>query len=334
MEIRALDGDEPATIAALLPGFRETMSLELPGDPPVTESLLARLFQRRQGTERIVLVAYDGGTPAGVLKLGLDLEDPTGPGHGSLWVFPGFRRRGAGRALAAAGLAGLRERGRELLLADAPRTAAGERFAAGLGAELTGESVRHRLCPDGPARAVLQAAAARPVPGYRQVAWQGSCPDDLVETYARAWSALEERVNGQSRMRRPAVDEVRAREAEAERAGHRPHVVAALPEEGTAIVAYATVFVRSGPMADVGETLVLPQHRRRGLATWLKAALLLGAAGENSRLALFQVFNDTANTAVVALNRKLGFEADSHWSTYALRAERSPVPDPPLQEPN
>ncbi|MDV7219072.1 GNAT family N-acetyltransferase, partial [Streptomyces prunicolor] len=117
MEIRSLDGDEPATIAALLPGFRETMTLELPGDPPVTEALLARLFQRRHGTERIVLVVYDDDTPAGVLKLGLDLGDPAGPGHGSLWVFPGFRRRGAGRALAAAGLAALRERGRELLLA-------------------------------------------------------------------------------------------------------------------------------------------------------------------------------------------------------------------------
>ncbi|GHC73804.1 N-acetyltransferase [Streptomyces violaceochromogenes] len=320
MEIRSLDGDEPATIAALLPGFRDTMSLELPGDPPVTEALLARLFQRRHGTERIVLAAYDGGTPAGVLKLGLDLGDPSGPGHGSLWVFPGFRRRGAGRALVAAGLVALRERGRELLLADAPRAAGGERFAAELGADLIGESVRHRLRPAGPARAALEAAATRPVPGYRLVAWQGPCPDDLVESYARAWSALEERVNGQARIRRPSADDVRAREAEAERAGHVPHVVAALPEHGTSIVAYATLFVRNSPMADVGETLVLPKHRRRGLATWLKGELLLGAARQNNRLALIQVFNDTADTAVVALNRKLGFEADSYWSTYALKA--------------
>ncbi|WP_344544335.1 GNAT family N-acetyltransferase [Streptomyces levis] len=320
MEIRSLDGDEPATIAALLPGFRETMSLELPGDPPVTKALLARLFQRRHGTERIVLAAYDGGAPAGVLKLGLDRGDPGGPGHGSLWVFPGFRRRGAGRALADAGLAALRERGRDLLLADAPRAEAGRRFAAELGADLVGESVRQRLRPAGPAREVLRAAAARPVPGYRLVAWQGACPDDLVESYARAWSALEERVNGQARVRRPSAGDVRAREAEAQRAGHVPHVVAALPGHGTAIVGYATAFVRGGPMADVGETLVLPPHRRRGLATWLKAGLLLGAARDGSGPVLFQVFNDTANTAVVALNRKLGFEADSHWTTYALKA--------------
>ncbi len=320
MEIRSLDGDEPATIAALLPGFRETMTLELPGDPPVTEALLARLFQRRHGTERIVLVVYDDDTPAGVLKLGLDLGDPAGPGHGSLWVFPGFRRRGAGRALAAAGLAALRERGRELLLADAPRAMAGERFAAELGAELVGETVRNRLRLAGPARAVLESAVARPVPGYRLVSWHGPCPDDLVESYARAWSALEERVNGQARVRRPSADDVRAREAEAERAGHLPHVVAAMPGQGAEIVAYSTLFVRDSPMADAGETLVLPRHRRRGLATWLKAALLLGAARENGRLQLVQVFDDSANTAVLALDERLGFEADSHWSTYALKA--------------
>jgi GNAT superfamily N-acetyltransferase len=73
-------------------------------------------------------------------------------------------------------------------------------------------------------------------------------------------------------------------------------------------------------MADAGETLVLPRHRRRGLATWLKAALLLGAARENGRLQLVQVFDDSANTAVLALDERLGFEADSHWSTYALKA--------------
>ncbi|MFJ8200388.1 GNAT family N-acetyltransferase [Streptomyces sp. NPDC096152] len=319
MEIRSLDGDDPATLAALLPGFRETMRLELPADPPVTEALLARLFQRRHGTERIVLAAYDGNTPAGVLKLGLDLGDPSGPGHGSLWVFPGFRRRGAGRALATAGRFALRDRGRDLLLADAPAGAAAERFAAALGAERTGETVRNRLRPAGPAREALRAAAARPVPGYRLVHWTGPCPDDLVDSYARAWSALDERVNGQARVRRPAAADVRAREAEAARAGHRPHAVAALPEDGGGVVAYSTLFVRDSPMADAGETLVLPEHRRRGLATRLKAELLLRADRENEHLALVQVFNDTGNTAVVALNRKLGFEADSHWTTYALK---------------
>ncbi|MEU7023878.1 GNAT family N-acetyltransferase [Streptomyces sp. NPDC046203] len=319
MEIRSLDGDDPATLAALLPGFRETMRLALPADPPVTEALLARLFQRRHGTERIVLTAYDGDTPAGVLKLGLDLGDPAGPGHGSLWVFPGFRRRGAGRALAAAGRTALRERGRALLLADAPEGEAAQRFAEALGARRTAVTARNRLLLAGPARGALEKAAGDPVPGYRLARWTGPCPDGLVDSYARAWSALDERGNGQARPRDPSAADVRAREAEAARAGHRPYTVAALPDGSAEVVAYSTLFVRDSPMADAGETFVLPGHRRQGLGSWLKAELLLAAARENPRLALVQVFDDTANTAVLALDRKLGFTVDSRWSTFALK---------------
>ncbi|MCM2387219.1 GNAT family N-acetyltransferase [Streptomyces albipurpureus] len=318
MEIRSLDGDSDATLTALLPGFRDTMRVELPADPPVTKALLARLFQRRHGTERLVLVAYDGDTPAGVLKLGLDPADPAGPGHGSLWVFPGFRRRGAGRALARAGQGALRERGRGLLLVDAPEGEPAQQFAGGLGAQRTGVSLRNRLLL-GPARPALEEAAGRQVPGYLLRRWTGPCPEELVESYARAWSALDERVNGRARVRNPVAGDVRAREAEAARAGHRAYTAAALAGDGGQVVAYSTLFVRDSPMADGGETLVLPEHRRRGLGTRLKAELLLGAARENEHLALVQVFNDSANTAVVALNKKLGFTADSRWATYALR---------------
>ncbi|MGI5171066.1 N-acetyltransferase family protein [Spirillospora sp. CA-253888] len=323
MEIRSLDGDAPETVAALLPGFAETMRTALPADPPVTEALLTRLFQRRHGTDRIVLVAYDGDRPAGVVKLGLDLGDPHGPGHGSLWVFPGFRRRGAGRALAEAARAELRSRGRDGLLVDAPHGAGAERFADALGARRISRTARNRLVLDGPARARLQELA-RPVPGHRLRRWTGACPDDLVASYAQAWGELDQNVNGRARPADPKSDDVRAREAEAVRAGHREHVVAVLPEKDDRIVAYGTLFVRDSPMADAGETLVLPHLRRRGLGTWLKAELLLGAARENDRLALVQVFNDVGNTAVLGLNAKLGFTADSHWTTYLLDTRPSP----------
>ncbi|WP_144317065.1 GNAT family N-acetyltransferase, partial [Streptomyces sp. sk226] len=150
MDIRSLDGDDPATIDLLLPGFRETMSLELPGDPPVSPALLARLLQRRHGADRIVLAAFDGDRPAGCTKLGLDLGVPDGPGHGSLWVFPGFRRRGAGTALVSAARTELRARGRDLLMVDAPHTPAAERFAAACGAEALGTNLRNRLLLKGP----------------------------------------------------------------------------------------------------------------------------------------------------------------------------------------
>ncbi|MFI0411623.1 GNAT family N-acetyltransferase [Actinomadura sp. 3N508] len=317
MEIRTLDGDAPETIATLLPGFAETMKLALPSDPPVTAALLSRLFQRRHGTDRIVLAAYDGDQPAGVVKLGLDLTDPRGPGHGSLWVFPGFRRRGAGRALAEAARAELRSRGRGDLLVDAPHGEEAERFAGALGAKQISRTARNRLMLNESARDALKDLA-RPVQGYRLRRWTGACPEDLVASYASAWGRLDQNVNGRARPNDPQPDDVRAREAEAVRAGHREHVVAVLRDKDDQVVAYGTLFVRDSPMADVGETVVLPHLRRRGIGLWLKAELLLTAAQENERLALVQVFNDTTNTAVLGLNAKLGFKTDSHWTTYSL----------------
>ncbi|WP_127359027.1 GNAT family N-acetyltransferase [Actinacidiphila soli] len=318
MDIRSLDGDDPATIALLLPGFQETMSLELPGDPPVSEGLLARLMQRRHGADRIVLVVFDGDRPVACSKLGLDLGDPDGPGHGSLWVFPSFRGRGAGTALVDAARAELRRRGRSHLVVDAPHSPAAEAFAATCGARLRGTGLRNRLFLRGPARTGLDELAARAVPGHHLVQWTDRCPDGLLDSYARAWSTLDTPVNGQAQVRAPTGDDVRAREAEAGRAGHRQYVTAAVADDSGEVAGYATLFVRDSPMADAGETLVLASRRRRGLGTWLKAGLLARAARENGDLALVQAWNDVRNDAVIALNRRLGFRADSSWSTYSL----------------
>ncbi|NEC87976.1 GNAT family N-acetyltransferase [Streptomyces sp. SID12501] len=320
MDIRSLDGDDPATIALLLPGFQETMSLELPGDPPVSHALLARLLQRRHGADRIVLVAFDGDRPAGCTKLGLDLGDPNGPGHGSLWVFPSFRRRGAGTALVDAARAELRARGRDRLMVDAPHTPTAEAFAAVRGAELHGTNLRNRLFLRGPARAGLDGPADRVVPGHRLVHWSDRCPEELVDLYARAWGALDAPVNGQAEVRAPTAADVRAREAEAERAGHRQYVTAAVDTATGEVAGYATLFVRDSPMADAGETLVLADRRRQGLGTWIKAGLIARAAVENPHLALVQAWNDVRNDAVLALNRRLGFVADSSWSTYSVKS--------------
>ncbi len=161
MDIRSLDGDDPATIDLLLPGFRETMSLELPGDPPVSPALLARLLQRLRRRRPDRPRGVRRRPASSCTKLGLDLGVPDGPGHGSLWVFPGFRRRGAGTALFSAARTELRARGRDLLMVDAPHTPAAERFAAACGAEALGTNLRNRLLLKGPGRAGLDAAAAR-----------------------------------------------------------------------------------------------------------------------------------------------------------------------------
>ncbi len=317
METRVLDGDAPETITTLLPGFAETMSHELPADPPVTEALLARLLQRRHGADRIVLAAFDHGRAAGCVKLGIDRSDPNGLGHGSLWVFPSFRRRGVGRMLLAEARAVLRGRGRQGLRVDAPRTAAAEAFATALGGRRVSVNVRGRLALTAEARQRLAGLLATP-PGYRVTQWVGRCPDEHVRAYARACGALDDPVIGQARRATATPEDVRAREAEARRVGHQPYVVAAMVADSGQVAGYSSLFVRDSPLADCGETLVLPEHRGRGLATAVKAQVLDWAAQQNPRLRLVQSWSDERNHAIVALNARLGFASDSTWCSYEL----------------
>ena len=314
MDIRVLDGDDPATIDLLLPGFQETARADLPEDPPVSADLLARLLQRRRGADRLILAAFDGERAAGYVKLGLDLGADLDRAHGSLWVFPAFRRKGTARSLVAATRDALRERGRGVLLVDAPYTPAAEAFAGALGGRAVSSNVRNRLRLrdwDADSVGVTDPAGL----GARLVRWNERCPDELVESYARVWSQTGVAINGQAGTAGVTAADVRVAEDEAVRSAHRQYAVAAV-DARDAVLGYSTLFVRDSPLADSGQTVVLPEYRKLGAATLLKTAVIGWARAENPHLAILQAWNDVDNAAVRALNRRLGFEADQRWSTY------------------
>ncbi|SDL64653.1 L-amino acid N-acyltransferase YncA [Lentzea albidocapillata subsp. violacea] len=319
MEIRELDGDDAGTIGALLPGFRETMRVELPDDPPVSPALLGRLLQRRRGTDRVVLAAFDGDVPAGYVKLGLDLGATLDTGHGSLWVFPGHRRAGVGGLLVEASRRALAERGRAVLLVDAPHTEAADRFAESLRGKRIRTNVRSRFV-FAAAGQRLPGLAGQTLPGYRLVHWHDHCPDDLAESYARAWSLLDVPINGQAAAGDMTVAGVRAVEAEALRSDHRVHAVAAVREADGEVAGYSTVFVRESPMADAGVTHVLAPHRRRRIGTVLKASLLHRISVEQPHVRLVQAWHDETSEPILRLSRDVGFVPSGSWSTYEFAA--------------
>jgi GNAT superfamily N-acetyltransferase len=313
MTIRILDGDAPSTVDLLLPGFRAAMAHDLPGDPPAPPALLARLLQRRRGTDRLVLAVFREERPVGYSKLGMDLNADLDRAHGSLWIFPGDRRSGAGRELLAAVRSEVRTAGRSEVLLDAPRTAAADGFADALGGERAASNVRSRLALRAPAP-VPEAPA-----GIRLVRWNERCPDELAEAYAALQSGTDAVVNGQARSAGLTVADVRTAEREALHAEHRQYAVAGLSAAGR-MLGFSTLYVRNSPMADAGQTVVAPGSRRRGLGTLLKRELVAWAAGENPQVAVVQAWNAEDNDAIRALNRRIGFVTDQVWSTYRFPA--------------
>lgn len=201
-----------------------------------------------------------------------------------------------------------------MLLVDAPYTPAAEAFAGALGGRAVSSNVRNRLRLrdwDADSVGVTDPAGL----GARLVRWNERCPDELVESYARVWSQTGVAINGQAGTAGVTAADVRVAEDEAVRSAHRQYAVAAV-DARDAVLGYSTLFVRDSPLADSGQTVVLPEYRKLGAATLLKTAVIGWARAENPHLAILQAWNDVDNAAVRALNRRLGFEADQRWSTY------------------
>lgn len=63
-------------------------------------------------------------------------------------------------------------------------------------------------------------------------------------------------------------------------------------------------------------TGVFPAYRKRGLGRWLKAAMLDAVLRERPQVRLVRTSNADSNTAMLAINRALGFKpylAESFW---------------------
>jgi GNAT superfamily N-acetyltransferase len=275
------------------------------------------------GHRRPVWLADDGGTPVGTAALRLpDAPDRRHLAELELTVHPAERRRGTGRALLAAAAAAARADGRRTLRAEAEEGSPGEAFlaACGLVRALSLTVVRLPLAEAD--EAALTALAERPHPGYRLVSWEGAVPDEWVDRYVAARPAMDDMPTGDGDFGTVHWDADRLRAAAAAVAarGAVLHTVAVLAEPDGAMVGFTELVV---PGAGGGEgqhygTAVLPAHRGRGLARWMKA--------ESVRTALRReappegLVTDTAdgNVAMRRVNEGLGYRPVHRIRHYRL----------------
>jgi GNAT superfamily N-acetyltransferase len=113
------------------------------------------------------------------------------------------------------------------------------------------------------------------VPGYRLVVWEGIVPDELVQTFTDARTAMDDAPSGTIRTGVDVWDVERTRYAAQviEQRGEHLSVVAAIDRSGR-IAGFTEVVVPGDGKGDGQHygTAVLPKHRGRGLALWMKAA--------------------------------------------------------------
>ncbi|BEL08253.1 GNAT family N-acetyltransferase [Actinoplanes sichuanensis] len=242
------------------------------------------------------------------------------PGDGAadlrITVHPAERRSGVGTRLlqAAASATG----GRALLGPAVEEGSAGESFcvAAGMRRVLTLTFTRLELSSF--------AVTARAVDGYRLVHWEGTVADELAETFARSRRAMDDMPMDEAAWA-PDVWDV-----------ERLHRVAAAVAERGEILLTTAVIAPDGEIAGFTElvvagdgtgdgqhygTGVLPEHRGRGLARWLKVAQIEAARERFPKLAGLLADTADSNIAMRRVNDSLGYRPTHRSLLYQVDAK-------------
>jgi mycothiol synthase len=226
-----------------------------------------------------------------------------------VYVTPDRRGHGVGRSLLAEVVRDQQARGVDVLASTVLAGTPGAKYASDLGAKVGDELVIDVLDLATVDRAVLEHTVAKGRDGYRLVHWRGHTPDALVDSYALAKRGIADAPN----IHAPAVpvwDRALVRRGEHERAsrGAQLWASAAVVTGTTTVAAFTEVEVsHSAVDASQQDTVVVREHRRRGLATWVKAAMALELTVDMPSLRRVSVTTAVANTGMRTVNARTGF---------------------------
>ena len=224
-------------------------------------------------------------------------------------VLPGYRRRGIGRSLASALFDDLTRTGHTTWLGEVhgqaqDHTSAALDFAHSLGFRTVHEE--DHLVLELPA----ELPAAPLDPDYDVLTWIDRCPDDLLDAYCVMRTQMNADVpSGELDL----VPEVRTREqqrrSEERMAASYVTVVAAARRRGDGVLGgYTMMFLPHGEThVWQDDTLVMPEHRGRGLGGALKAATLGLVQRDHLDRTVIHTWTAPDNHPMQVVNRTFGF---------------------------
>jgi ribosomal protein S18 acetylase RimI-like enzyme len=170
--------------------------------------------------------------------------------------------------------------------------------------------------------AAIGELAERPHPGYELVEWDDTVPEELARSYAESRSAMDDMPMDGTDYGTVVWDVERliaAAEAVARR-GELLHTVATVDTNDGRVVGFSELVVPGDGHGDAQHygTAVLPAHRGRGLARWMKAASIRRAHELHPLLA--GLLTDTAdgNAPMRTVNDALGYVPTHRSVEYQL----------------
>ena len=235
------------------------------------------------------------------------------------------RRRGVGRALVDAVIERSRAHDRRRLThVVAANHAAGTAFARAVGATPNLGDLQNRLRVAELDRDMLEewvARAAQRATGYSIVAFDGVCPDELLEQVARVTAVMNDapKSEGTSDFQISA-EQVRENMEAYARQGNVVWTVCVRDDTTGDLVGFTELAI--GPyrpaLANQGDTAVHPEHRERGLGRWMKAVNALRMLDERPDVVAIDTWNADVNAAMLSINQAMGFRPLTEWREWEL----------------
>lgn len=300
LDSAALSDAELGEIYAM---YRQCRTAAAPDDPLPAVAELVRMergakSESSQDSEWLV----DGGFAR--------LEMRRGRAHADvgLAVAPHARRRGVGRHLFSFLAGQARAAGRRSIVG-AHCDEAGAAFAASLGARRGNTHLVSTL-------ALPIVLRPEPVPGYRVLSWADEPPEELVDSWVVALASINDAP------RSPGIEPsrieaqlVRDRVANLVARGVQYRVTFVLDPAGEVVGLTEThLGGEPGAVARTTATTVLAEHRRRGLAQWLKAESLARLMEQRPDVTIVRTVNDETNAGMLAINRAVGFRTAAAYT--------------------
>ena len=252
-----------------------------------------------------------GGPILGVAELRPQPQEPR-LGYLRLFVTPPARRTGVGSTLLRPVLRGAPAAGFDRIQGTVLAGPPGEPFARacpGLRVVLRLEIQEQSL--DASVLRRCREMAGKPRPGYRLAHWGEAAPDPLAASFGQVMAHVLDAPGAMFQMaaRNWDVPKVRAWEAKMTAGGRHLLVCAAVDLASEKVVAatVATVPASGGPVADQHDTAVMPAHRQRGLARWIKADQAVHLHESFPDVAKVAVTLNQQNHPMISVNRTLGY---------------------------
>jgi len=287
-----------------------TEAVDHPADPPTELAEIAGRLRLRRDDRRVLRwVVRDGDAMIGHVVLVLPDIDNQHLAISNVLVRPDQRRHGLGTALLRAAVAAAAADGRSSFLVEADDGSPGEAFCRAHGLREVSRARLSLLRLAAVDWAEVGALAAAPHTGYRLVRWTDRCPDELVERYAVAKTAMNDApVDGAD-----IADEVftagviRQNEAGHREMGFTHWVTVAVHEQTGAVAGLTELVLASPPRAFQEDTAVVPAHRGSGLGLWVKADMLCRLRAERPEVTEVMTGNAASNEHMLRINTRLGF---------------------------